>query len=110
MTINSGFLTASLAAITMTPVSKVALAEPVLLLSQQPRTNQIAGKIISIDDDDFILDTGNQQIKVDAKSRPIRQAKLAVGEQVTVTGTFDDHEFEARTIVRSNGEVILIRD
>ncbi|XHX76353.1 MAG: hypothetical protein RBJ76_18150 [Stenomitos frigidus ULC029] len=73
MTINSGFLTASLAAVTLTIVPTMALAEPVLLISQQPQTNQIAGKVVSIDDDDFILDTGSQRIKVDAKARPIRQ-------------------------------------
>lgn len=88
----------------------IARADSSDLMSQQTGGNQIAGSIIRIEDDDFILDTGNRQIKVDAEDRPMRQANFQLGEQVTVIGDFDDEEFDARKVIRANGATIQMRD
>ena len=70
----------------------------------------IAGEIVRISGDDFILDDGTGQILVEAESRPLRRANLSVGETVTVSGTFSDDDFEAFRIVRADGETIYIFD
>lgn len=70
----------------------------------------IAGEIVRISGDDFILDDGTGQILVEAESRPLRRANLNVGETVTVSGTFSDDDFEAFRIVRADGETIYIFD
>jgi uncharacterized protein YdeI (BOF family) len=71
---------------------------------------EISGKIISIDDGDFLLDTSNGQILVDADDRSVRRANLTVGEQVTVTGRYDDDSFDAYTVTRESGEVVSVWD
>jgi hypothetical protein len=55
-----------LSVIAMTSITAPAIAatENIYLVSQQASTNQISGEVISIDDDDFILNTGTRQIKV----------------------------------------------
>ncbi len=52
---------------------------------QQSRSTQISGKVVRLGDDDFVLDTGKKQILIDAQERALQQAKLSLGEQVTVT-------------------------
>ncbi|AMW28191.1 MULTISPECIES: NirD/YgiW/YdeI family stress tolerance protein [Oscillatoriales] len=70
----------------------------------------ISGTIRSVVGNDFILDDGTGQIIVDAGPMRHHQLNLQPGEQVTVTGKYDDYDFDAFTITRSNGEVIFIRD
>ena len=78
--------------------------------TQQSRIRQVSGKVVSLGDDDFVLNTGKAKVLVDAEERPLQQAKLSVGEQITVTGRYDDDNFDAHTITRSNGTSISVRD
>lgn len=77
---------------------------------QQSRSTQISGKVVRLGDDDFVLDTGKKQVLIDAEERPLQQAKLSFGQQVTVTGKYDDDNFDAYSITAPNGKVIPVRD
>lgn len=70
----------------------------------------IAGEIRSIVGNEFILDDGTGQIIVDAGPLWYHQLDLNQGEQVTVVGVYDDYDFDAFMITRSNGEEIRIRE
>lgn len=70
----------------------------------------IAGQILSVVGNEFILDDGTGQIIVDAGPRWFHRINLRQGERVTVVGEYDDYDFDAFRITRSNGEVINIRD
>lgn len=78
--------------------------------TQQSGSTQISGKVVRLGDDDFVLDTGKKQILIDAEERPLQQAKLSTGQQVTVTGKYDDDNFDAYSITGPNGKVIPVRD
>jgi uncharacterized protein YdeI (BOF family) len=99
----------SIAALTASIVPTIALAQQATT-SQQALSAEISGEIISLGDDDFLLETESGQILVDAEERPLRRANLSTGETVTVTGRFDDDNFDAYTITRSNGEMISVWD
>lgn len=76
----------------------------------QVRIAEISGKVVSVGDDDFVLNTGKEKILVDADDDALRQAKLSVGEKLTVSGQDDNDNFDARTITRSDGSKINVRD
>ncbi|MGB7417469.1 MAG: NirD/YgiW/YdeI family stress tolerance protein [Thermosynechococcaceae cyanobacterium] len=78
--------------------------------ARSANSTTLSGKIIRISGDDFILDDGTGQVWIEAESRPLRRAKLAAGETVTVTGYLDENELEAYRITRANGERIDILD
>jgi len=69
----------------------------------------ISGVIRSVVGNEFILDDGTGQIIVDAGPRWYHQLTFTPGERVTVVGEYDDDDFDAYTITRSNGVVIQIR-
>lgn len=78
---------------------------------QRANTVAISGKIVQVFSEDFILDDGTGQILVEAEDRPLRQAKFAVGERVTVSGTYDDdNSLDAINITRASGEVVQVFD
>ncbi len=78
---------------------------------QLANTVTISGQIVQLYSEDFILDDGTGQILVEAEDRPLRQAKFAVGERVTVNGTYDDdNSFDAMRITRANGAVVYVFD
>jgi uncharacterized protein YdeI (BOF family) len=69
----------------------------------------ISGTVRSVVGNEFILDDGTGEIIVDAGPRWYHQINLSEGEEVTVTGEYDDYDFDAFSITRSGGEVIQIR-
>ncbi len=73
-------------------------------------SQEISGQIIGISDDEFLLQTSSGQVLVEAEDRPLRRANLAEGESITVTGVYDESDFEAYTIIRSNGDVVQVWD
>ncbi|MGP1382084.1 MAG: hypothetical protein ACTS2F_00920 [Thainema sp.] len=73
-------------------------------------SQEISGEIIGISDDEFLLQTNSGQVLVEAEDRPLRRANLAEGESITVTGIYDEGDFEAYTITRPNGDVIQVWD
>lgn len=78
---------------------------------QRARLMEVSGEVVSlIEDDEFILNTAGGQILVDAESRLLRRANLAVGDQVTIAGQYDDDNFDGYTLTRSNGETVVIGD
>ena len=80
---------------------------------QRTSSMTIAGEIRSIVGDEFILDDGTGQIIVDVGDHSYYYPyplNLHQGEYVTVVGEYDDYDFDAYRITRSNGEVIHIRE
>lgn len=69
----------------------------------------ISGTVQSVVGNEFILDDGTGQIIVDAGPTWYHQISIREGEQLTVVGEYDDYDFDAFRITRSNGEVITIR-
>ncbi|MCC5643987.1 DNA-binding protein [Nostoc sp. CHAB 5824] len=74
------------------------------------RVTTISGQVTQLLDDEFILNDGKGQIIVEAEPQLGQPINLSVGEQVTVVGNYDDHEFNAHSITRANGETIQIHD
>lgn len=70
----------------------------------------ISGTVRSVVGNEFILDDGTGQIIVDAGPMWYHQLNLRQGEQITVVGEYDDYDFDAYRITRSNGQVIIIRN
>lgn len=77
---------------------------------QQRSGITVSGEIRSVVGNDFVLDDGTGQIIVDAGPMWYHQLNLREGERVTVVGIYDDYDFDAFEITRSNGEIIRIRD
>jgi uncharacterized protein YdeI (BOF family) len=70
----------------------------------------ISGEIQSIVGNEFILEDDTGEIIVDAGPRWYHQLSLRSGERVTVVGEYDDDDFDAFSITRSNGDTIRIRE
>jgi uncharacterized protein YdeI (BOF family) len=68
----------------------------------------IAGTVIGVREDEFLLQDGTGQVWVDAVRRGAGTIDLPIGERVTVTGDFDDLEdFDATRIVRADGTEVI---
>jgi hypothetical protein len=76
---------------------------------QRSRGTTLSGKVISVVGNNFILDDGTGQIIVDAGPRWWQEINVSLGEQLTVVGESDRTEFDAFSIIRSDGSVINIR-
>ena len=77
------------------------------------RSNNIvtlSGEVVRLMGDDFLLDDGTGQIEVDAETSAMREAAISVSTTVTVTGYYDDNEFEALTLTPNGGETITVLD
>jgi len=70
----------------------------------------ITGTVRSVVGNEFILDDGTGQIIVDAGPRWYQPISIQEGERLSVIGEYDDYDFDAYRITRSNGAVIVIRD
>ena len=70
----------------------------------------IQGEIRSVVGNEFILSDGTGEIIVDAGPSWYRRLNLRKGETVTVVGEYDDYDFDAYQITRSNGEILRIRE
>lgn len=104
-------LGAGVALATVLAIPSVVIAQTTVRDLQSTNSTSIAGEIVRIYGEDFILDDGTGQILVEAERRPLRQANLQTGERVTVTGTYDDdNSFNAINIARENGEIVQIFD
>ncbi|MBF2089341.1 MAG: DNA-binding protein [Synechococcales cyanobacterium K44_A2020_017] len=90
--------------------ASVSFAQETIRDLRSTNTLTLSGEVMRIMGDDFVLDDGTGQILVDAESYAIRQAGLSLGDTVTVTGTYDDHDFEAISITPDGGEIIYIFD
>ena len=78
--------------------------------SRTPTT--ISGKVVGFgeaDENEWIIDDGSGQIRIDAGPRSWRNINVSKGETIRVVGEIDDGEFDAFSITRSNGSVINIR-
>jgi uncharacterized protein YdeI (BOF family) len=101
----------------MTVATLAVVAAPVLSQSstiQDLRSNNtvtLSGEVVRLtDDEEFLLDDGTGQIEVEAETAAIRESNLAVGTSVTVTGYYDEDEFEALTLTPAGGETITVID
>ncbi|MFB8796082.1 MAG: DNA-binding protein [Microcoleus sp.] len=72
----------------------------------------ISGRVVGFgeaDENEWIIDDGSGQIRIDAGPRSWRNINVSKGETIRVVGEIDDGEFDAFSITRSNGSVINIR-
>lgn len=97
-------------ALGLTAMGTVVPAQTPIRELQRTTGITITGEIRSVVGNEFILDDGTGQLIVDAGPRWYHQLDLRSGEQVTVIGEYDDYDFDAFQITRSNGEVIQIRE
>lgn len=91
--------------------STIAQAQtvPIEQLQRQAGTT-ISGTVRSVVGNEFILSDGTGDVIVDAGPRWYHTIQVSPGERLTVTGEYDDGDFDAFRITRSNGEVIEIRN
>jgi len=71
----------------------------------------ISGQVVRfVDDDEFYLNDGTKDIKVDAEDSV--NNLISVGQQITVTGRYDDgmREFDAYSFTLPNGEEVIVYD
>ncbi len=104
----SAILAVLISTATVTRVSVAQAQVSIRDLQRNPGT-AISGVIRSVVGNEFILDDGTGQIIVDTGPRWYHQLNFTPGERVTVVGEYDDEDFDAFTVTRSNGEVIRIR-
>ncbi len=104
----SAILAVLISTATVTGVSVAQAQVSIRDLQRNPGT-AISGVIRSVVGNEFILDDGTGQIIVDTGPRWYHQLNFTPGERVTVVGEYDDEDFDAFTVTRSNGEVIRIR-
>jgi hypothetical protein len=69
----------------------------------------ISGTVKSVVGNDFVLEDGTGEVIIDAGPRWYRPLNFSPGERLTVTGEYDDGEFDAFTIRRENGTLIEVR-
>ncbi len=81
------------------------MAVSINTLQQGVSNITIAGTILSIREDEFILSDGTGQILVDADTRG-QLLNLLPGDTVTVFGNYDDQDFDAFTITKADGSTI----
>ncbi|NEP72233.1 MAG: hypothetical protein F6K25_07190 [Okeania sp. SIO2G4] len=74
-----------------------------------PQGNPIFGTVVGIvDNDEFLLqDANGTQILVDTNLPDNQFLSLVPGEQVNVTGIFDDNDFEAFSVTRPDGSLVF---
>ncbi|NET74671.1 hypothetical protein [Okeania sp. SIO1F9] len=73
-----------------------------------PVTNTLFGTVLNtVDNDEFILDAGGTQVFIDANLSDRQFLNLFPGEQVNVVGEFDENEFEAFSVTRTDGSPVV---
>jgi uncharacterized protein YdeI (BOF family) len=77
---------------------------------QQNAGVTISGTVTNVVGNEFIVDDGTGQMIVDAGPRWYHTIHVTQGERVKVIGEYDNDDFDAYQITRSNGEVMTIRD
>lgn len=106
------FVGCAIAVVSTGTFPALVAAQTQTYLSQQVGINEISGEFVRmIDDDEFLLRTSNGQIiVVEGDSSKISRVNLQPGEQVTISGQYDNNDFDGYTLTRSNGESFDIRD
>lgn len=100
-----------LALVAVTAVPALALTQTTVREMREGSSVTLSGQVVRVQGEDFVLDDGTGQILVEAESRPLRQANLRAGDQVTVSGIYDDdNSLEAYSIMPVGGDVIYIFD
>jgi len=94
-------------------ISRAALAQttPIGNLNRQENIT-ISGEIVGwgeADENEFILQDATGTVVVDAGPRWWKDLNLNVGDEITVTGEFDDGEFDAFSLTYADGTVVEIR-
>lgn len=77
---------------------------------QRTNTVTIAGAVVQVQGEAFVLRDGTGEMLVEAEFPAIRQANLKAGDRVTVAGQYDDESFEAFSITPANGSAIYVFD
>ena len=78
------------------------------VLPQTSRNDTISGRVIRmVDNDEFLLQTNNGRVRVDADLPDAQFLDLKRGQKVSVVGEKDGKDFDAREITRPNGSQVL---
>ncbi|MBE9160594.1 NirD/YgiW/YdeI family stress tolerance protein [Nodosilinea sp. LEGE 06152] len=102
---------AGIAAVTLTALAVPGMSQSTIQDLRSANTVTLSGQVVRLtDDDDFLLNDGTGQIEVEAETAAIQESNLAVGTTVTVTGYYDEDEFEALTLTPAGGETTTIVD
>ncbi|WP_228056456.1 DNA-binding protein [Microcoleus sp. LEGE 07076] len=106
-------LCASALCLLVAATSAIAQAKTRIADLQRQRTaTTISGRVIGFgeaDENEWIIDDGSGQVRVEAGPRTWRNINLSKGETIVVVGEMDDGEFDAFSITRSGGSIINIR-
>ncbi|HEY9627869.1 MAG TPA: hypothetical protein V6C84_11255 [Coleofasciculaceae cyanobacterium] len=100
----------AIAAVAASTLPTFASAQAQNLPVQRAALIEVSGEVVNIIGDEFILNTADGQILVDAESRLLRRANLKAGEQITVSGQYDDDNFDGYTLTREDGQTVVIQD
>lgn len=104
-------ISTGIAAVTLTALAVPGMSQSTIQDLRSANTVTLSGDVVRLtDDDDFLLDDGTGQIEVEAETAAIQGSNLAVGTTVTVTGYYDEDEFEALTLTPAGGETITVVD
>jgi uncharacterized protein YdeI (BOF family) len=105
-------ISTGIAAVTLTALALPGLSQSSTIQDlRSANTVTLSGEVVRLmDDDDFLLNDGTGQIEVEAETAAIQEANLAEGTTVTVTGYYDEDEFEALTLTPAGGETITVVD
>lgn len=96
---------------TLAVIAAPGLSQSTIQNLRSTNTVTLEGEVVRlIDDEEFLLDDGTGQIEVEAETAAIQESNLAVGTSVTVTGYYDEDEFEALTLTPAGGETITVVD
>jgi uncharacterized protein YdeI (BOF family) len=108
---NIALISTGITAIALAALALPGLSQSTIQDLRSANTVTISGEVVQLtDDDDFLLNDGTGQIEVEAETAAIRASNLAVGTTVTVTGYYDEDEFEALTLTPAGGETITVVD
>ncbi len=78
------------------------------VLPQTSRNDTISGEIVRmVDNDEFLLQTSDGRVRVDADLPDAQFLDLKRGQRVSVVGEKDGRDFDAREITRPNGSQVL---
>lgn len=79
------------------------------LRRQDDLIQTISGRVVRVNEDEFVLRDRTGQVRVDADLRDDRRIELAVGDRIIVVGDLDDDDFDVLRIIRADGSVVLNR-
>ncbi|MDC0831441.1 hypothetical protein POG22_00235 [Geitlerinema sp. CS-897] len=74
------------------------------------RNDRLSGEAIAlVDNDEFLLNTEMGTVRVEAELPDFQVLNVDPGDRLTVTGVYDDEDFDAFSIAREDGSLVWTR-